>query len=169
MTIKSLIGFIDRDHFEIDEALVIGGIKSVYINTKYLTVIGFVNVKNLLVTKNLLVIGGGRIKKLVGENIILKTDDAPLIIDELKAKEAYLLGGKHPVIIYDALLFSTFLKHALINKLKAKKIIFSSRARVKVLADCDELYFIDPHTYIEEFQCKPSKYVFKYEVVEESK
>ncbi|ADI31562.1 hypothetical protein [Staphylothermus hellenicus] len=168
MRIKSLIGYVDRDHLELDEAHVIGGIKSVYINTKHLTVIGFVNVKNLLITKNLLVIGGGRIKKLVGENIILKTDNTPLIIDELKAREAYLLGGKHPVIIYDALLFSTFLKHALINKLKAKKIFFSSRARVKVLADCNELYFLDPHTCIEELQCKPSKTVYKYELVGES-
>lgn len=159
------IGYIEKDNFRADEAIIIGGIKSNNIDIKNLTIIGYVHVKNLLLTHDLLIIGGGRIRELIGNNIIINSNEAPFFIDKLKAKQAYLLGGRHPIIVHDAFIFHSYLKHTLVSTMKSKKIIFSERSRIKILTDCNELYFIDPHTFIEELRCSPNRYVFKYETI----
>lgn len=158
-----LIGYIEKDYLEAKEVFIIGGLRSNNVNVERLTIIGCVNVKNLLLTHDLLIIGGGRIRELTGENIIISASDAPFFIDKLKAKKAYLLGEKYPIIIHDVFALSAFLEHTLVSKMKSKKIIFSSRTRIKTLSDCKELYFTDPHVYIEKLLCNPEKHVFKYE------
>jgi hypothetical protein len=158
------IGGISGDNLEFEKLVLIGSLRATNVSIKELVIIGSLSIKNLLVMSNGLIIGNGYINNLIAQNLIIETDQSPLIINKLRSNTIYIIGGQAPVIIKSLESVNAFLRHAMIGSLKAKNIVLDEKSRINSFEECDTIIYNDPHVFIEDFKCKPKKQLFKYSV-----
>ncbi len=153
---------VELDIFECDSDCFIGSLRAGNVRCNELLLYGYVDVKGLMVVDKLVIVGGGYINMLTCSEALIITRGKPLYIDKMYCYKAFIIGAKHPVLIREARIVELNCSNTLINQLKAKKMILNKRCGVRILKECSEIVFNDPHCWFEVLEKKPVNTKYNY-------
>jgi len=152
---------IREDVYECIEGVRAGFIEVNTLKCNRLIHIGKLVVKGIMIVDEAYLIGNGYINLLVCRKFYAATLSKPIIVNNIYCEKAVLNGSKHPVIIGNGRVRELIVKSTLINSVEAEKVVVSEKVGIRYLKSVDEIFFTDPHCWIERLGKNPEKIVIK--------
>ncbi|MEM4748515.1 MAG: hypothetical protein QXS26_01370, partial [Thermosphaera sp.] len=109
---------------------------------------GFVNAK-LIIGRDVIIAGKGRVSFLAGENCLLIGTGNILIVENAYCINLISVGGKGHVWINEVNSRKSYLAKTHVNILNTEELWLSKLSNVKVLSKSSKIVFNSPNTYIE--------------------
>lgn len=153
----------ERDTYECNgEGFLTGRISVNNINCSNLVLIGIFNVKGIVVSNDIVVIGSGFINFLTCISGLIVSYSKPIVINKLYCRKLYVIGSRHPVVVKYSRVGEAYLINSFFDELESIKLYINRRVCISKLNKCSEVVFKNPYCWIEELNCKPVKTIFQY-------
>ncbi|MEM4619465.1 MAG: hypothetical protein QW607_04555 [Desulfurococcaceae archaeon] len=153
----------EEDYYEcFNEDILTGRINLRNIKCPSLVLIGYTSVKGIVVSDNLVIVGGGFINFLACNRCLIISHSKPFILNRVYCKKAYIIGTRHPVIVKYIKTGEAYLSNTVVDEIESNRLIVNRRVCISSLKKCIEVVFKTPYCWIEELNCKPFQVLFEY-------
>jgi len=128
-------------------------------------VVGFIDSSIVIGEKRVVVIGGGRIGILSGNECILVSMKTPLLVSNIHCGSIIALGLKEPIVAGVIRTDRLYTKKLYVKKLIVNTATLGEQCIIEELESARELIFTDPHMYIKKIG-RVEKTFFSYKIMD---
>lgn len=139
----------------------LSGFKDHVVSCGEIVIKGFVNAE-LIIGRDVVILGGGKITLLAGENCFLMPVKNPLLVENAYCMNLVSIGGKGHVWISELNTRKAYLFKTHVQVLNTEEAWLSRLANVKTVSKALKIVFASPHAYIEKLISEEVNTVYTY-------
>ncbi|MFZ8792126.1 MAG: hypothetical protein ACO2OS_07680 [Thermosphaera aggregans] len=156
-----MMGMMNKDASVCEASYYLNGFRDHVVSCGEVMIKGFVDAE-LIIGRDVIILGGGKITLLAGENCFLMPVKNPLFVENAHCVNLVSIGGRGHTWISELNARKTYLFKTHVHVLNTVEAWLSRLTSVRTVAKALKIVFTSPHVYIEKLIPQEVNTVYTY-------